>query len=326
MFTKNLKDIGLLQSPDNRGYPTEYLLARLRGRSVYLIKDWTPVLHATDPISNLPARYKGIITEHSIEEAWRYLFREFQWVYQQMNESLRNVFYLFFLYIELKTLFSCLRYKTKKGMRENLEKLLALSLLSEKVKTAIIKTETPVSVIEDVEETFNALSERFSGLKEVFIKSGLKEVEQKLTDLYLGYAVNLKVHSVIKGFFAYIIDARNIITIYKSLRWKVSPSFVQGGSTDIGEFREIIDRQDIKSLGRLIYKLTATVISEPTTPNITSPLLHGLMRFAKKKAKESLDIGFILNYLLRCHIKARNLSILLYGRGLERENISAELI
>jgi len=317
-----LKDIGLLQSPDNRGYPTEYLLARLRGRSVHLIKDWTSVIHAAEPMSNLSARY----TEHSIEEAWRYLLREFQWVYQQMNESLWDVFYLFFLYIELKTLFSCLRYKTKKGMGESVEKLLALSLLSEKVKTAIIKTESPVSVVEDVEDVFNALSKKFSGLKDVFIKSRFKGFEQKLTDLYLEYSVSLKVHPVINGFFAYIIDARNIITAYKSLRWKVSPSFVHGGSIDSSKFREIIDRQDIKTLGTLIYKLTGTVISEPTASNITATLLTGLMRFSKKKAKESLDMGFILNYLLRCYREARNLSILLQGRDIDREIIRGELI
>jgi vacuolar-type H+-ATPase subunit C/Vma6 len=326
MFTKNSKNRGLLQSPDNRGYPTEYLLARLRGRSVYLVKDWMPVLHATDPMDNLPTRYKALITEHSIEEVWRHLLRESRWVYHQMNEELRNVFYLFFLYTELKTLFSCLRYKTKKGVEENVEKLLALSLLSEKVKTAIVETESPVSVIEEVEDDFNALSERFRGLKEIFIKSGLKEFEQKLTDIYLEYAVSLRTHPVINGFFVYVIDARNIITVYKSLRWKTSPSFAYGGNLDEAGLGEIIDRQDIKTLGTLIYKLTDTITSEPTSLNITALLLNGLMRFSKKRAKEFLDIGFILNYLLRCHREARNLNIILHGRGMDREVIRGELI
>jgi vacuolar-type H+-ATPase subunit C/Vma6 len=50
------------------------------------------------------------------------------------------------------------------------------------------------------------------------------------------------------------------------------------------------------------------------------------MRFSKAKAREFPETGFVLYYLLRCHAEARNLSVILQGRGIDRELLRGELV
>ena len=87
----------LLESIEDRGYPFEYLLSRIRGRRSKLISDWNPLIYDIGSLEYLyPARYRGFVTEKSPEGIWKVLIREFRWVYTQMNEKLREIFCPFF--------------------------------------------------------------------------------------------------------------------------------------------------------------------------------------------------------------------------------------
>lgn len=65
--------------------------------------------------------------------------REYRWVYFQMNEGLRKIFYPFFLYTELRTLFLCLRRKNDKPAKWA-DELLETSLLSNGLKKVLAES------------------------------------------------------------------------------------------------------------------------------------------------------------------------------------------
>lgn len=323
---QRLKGIPILESRYG-GYPADYLLSRLRGRGAYLLKDLAPALHAEDPGEYLySTRYGGQLTEQPAQGVWMLLLKEFQWTFRQMDRAMREAFGPFFIYTELNTILKCLRYRTKKGTGERIERLLALSLLSRKLKGMLMGAETRVSLLDGIEGVFAALSERYRGLKEVYLHEGPLEAERRLSDVYLEETVREGLHPVIRGFFSYVIDSRNIITAYKCLRWGISPYFVSGGDVGRARLQRVVEGQDMMGVGSLIYKLTGKTPPELTPAGVSGSLLRGLMRFSKGKAREFPVTGFILYYLLRCHAEARNLSVILHGRGMDRELLRGELI
>src|SRR4030065_2720662 len=161
----------LLQSPEDRGYPGEYLLARLCGRRERFIKNWEVILLTDNPYEHLQSVQHGeMLRNHPAEDVWRRLAKEFIWVYMQMNNDLRMTFNPLFAYFEIKTLVSCFRYKIKKADKEAMESLLSYSLLSEKIKKILTGGMDMLPALEVIEGLF----EKHPGLIEIFSTSGLK--------------------------------------------------------------------------------------------------------------------------------------------------------
>lgn len=287
---------------EDRGYPTDYLLSRVRSRR---------------------ALYKNFIAGESPVEIWRHLLKEYRWIYIRMNGALRNIFRQFFLYSELRTIFMCLRYK--KGAYEKIEEPLCFSLLSDDLKELLRGDSDMMTAIGGVEGAFLSISDRFGGLKEMFMKDGSKGFEQALTNVYLENTSDSKLHHTIRDFFAYVIDSRNIVAVYKHLRWQMHdyPPIVSGGSVKEARLRRIFERQDISGITTLVQKLTGIMTD---ARNIENSLLKGVKRFLRKTAKDPLCIGVILNHLWRCYLETFDAGIALHGRDLDRDVIAAEMI
>ncbi|MDI6729327.1 MAG: V-type ATPase subunit [Thermodesulfovibrionales bacterium] len=263
---------------EDRGYPTDYLLSRVRSRRML---------------------YRNFIAGESPVEIWRRLLKEYRWIYIQMNETLRNIFQRFFIYFELRTIFMCLRYK--KGEYEKIEELLYFSLLSDDLKELLMGSDI-MTAIGGVGDAFLSISDRFVGLKETFIKDGLRGLEQELTNVYLENTIDSKLHHTIKDFFRYIIDSRNIIAVYKHIRWQMHdyPSFVNGGSVREARLRRIFERRDISGITTLVQKLTGIMTD---AGNIENSLLKRTTRFLRKAARDPLCIGVILDHLWKCYVE-----------------------
>lgn len=318
----------LLRKIENRGYPTEYLLSRIKGRRAYLITDWMAFLTALDPLEPLSSTYyKDLITDSKTEAIWRHLLREYNWVYFQMNRRLQGIFRPFFQFSELRTIFFSLRYKAGREDRK-MKELLNFSLLSEEFKNILRDSENVASAIKGIEYFFTSLSDRFKGIKEISLKEGLKNVERRLTSIYLEYMIDSRPHPVIKDFFIRIVDLRNIITLYKYLWWEIkeTPSFIIGGSISTERLMQVMDKRDIFEIGPIIKRLTGIKIEGPDTTNIENSLLKWIRRFMIRTGREPSGIGLLMDYLWRCYIEARNLGVILNGRDIDRETISAELI
>lgn len=317
----------LLKRFEDRGYPTDYILSRIRGKRALMVRDWDSLLAASSPIEYLSSRrYVTSAADRTPDGIWRYLLKEFGWVYSRMNRALLDLFRPFFLYSELRTMFICLRYAQRKESGK-IERLLSLSLLSENVKKIFRTGGDIAAVVKEIEGLFMSVSARFAGIGKI-IDTGLQEWEQQLTDRYLEYAAHSAINPQIKAFFINIVDARNILSLTKYLRLnpKVPPPFIRGGRISEEKFTAIAGEKDIFSIGPLLRELTGIQIVSPGAAEVENALYRNITRRLRKAARDPLDISVVLDYLWRCSIEARNLSILFHGGDTARDLLSAELI
>ena len=318
----------LLQTPPDRGYPTEYLLTRIRGRRSRLISDWKPLVFEAALQDYLASnRYHGFVRERTTDSIWRSLVREYRWVYTQMNEDLRRIFRPFFLYSELRTLFICLRHLTdpKSGKTED---ILDQSLLSDEVKQVLAGSTDRGSAIRDIEPFFLTLSPRFAGLTETLDRDGLRGVEQRLTNDYLEVIGEQRLHPIMKTFFARLIDSRNILSMYKYLRLEpqgARPQLLDGGTVTASRM-EAAAKEDLLGICSLVREFFGVRIDAPDPTKVETALYRGVSDYLKKEGREPFGIGPILHYLWKCSIEVMNLSVLLQGRDFERDLVTAELV
>ncbi len=317
----------LLKEIEEAGYPTEYLVARICGRSASLITDWSPLIFTPDPLASLPAaRYGGVAGKPS-DIAWRRLAQEYEWAYLQMDRKLRGIFRPFFTYGELRNLFLALRYKTMRD-DERIREVFLWSLLSEKVKTMISGREDVLAAVQGVENFLTTVSEKFSGLVEQFKREGLGAVEQHITDAYLERTGGLTLHPILRFFFTHLIDARNIMSLSKHLRWEMAspPPFIRGGGLSEPAFTRAVEKKNGGGVAALVKRLTGKTMVILSPADVENAILNGLTRLVRKAARTSSEVGLILEYLWRCLVEARNVSIILSGKDMDRAAVTRELV
>jgi len=321
-FSSDNKCTGLLEKTGNREYPTDYLLSRLRARRAALIKDYHLIASSNPPLDLLPSQYAKFFDGQSADGVWESLMKDLRWVYFQMNSRLQGIFRPLFFCYELRTIFICLRYRAA-NKNEEMERALSLSLLSDGLKDIMRSGDNISSVVEGLENTLEVLSEGFRGLAAIFAEKGHREAERALMNAYLEHIVAANIHPVMDFFFSYIIDMRNVVALYKHLRWDIKspPPFVHGGSIGEMKFKETLDKRMMPDIGPLIYKLTGAGIKHLNGTAIENTLLRGLTGQLRARGKDPLDIGLIIDYLWRRYLVARNLSTIIYGKGLGREAV-----
>ncbi len=328
MYTDWYRDKELLEEREEGGYPADYLLSRIRGKKVSLIRDWEPLVSGMAEIESLsPKRYGGFTSETSSAGIWKYLLAEYRWVYLQMERPLKDIFRPFFLYTELRTLFLCLRLRAA-GEDVKIEQILVRSLLSKKFRKALMQSADGQEMLEETERFFVPLSLRFGGLKDSYAKEGFRGVEQHLINRYLEYVMNSDLHPLIREFFSRLVDARNVIALYKHLRWELKdlPYFIEGGSIRASRLRGIHEREDISEVTSLIKALTGFTVQIPHPTGVENTLYRGMSRFLRKRGREISGVGLILEYLWRCSLEAMNLGIILHGKDMERDILREELV
>ena len=318
---------GLLRQGRERGYPMEYLLSRIRGRRSRLIRDWRSIVYDAAPGEFLAsAQYQGFVRERTAEGMWRALLREYGWVFGQMEEELRRVFAPYILYSELRTVFLCLRY-LHGDRAQKAGEVLGESLLADSVKNILRDGETSV-VVERLERQFCRLSPEFTGLASTYEQKGLREVEQHLTNSLLSTIIRTPLHPVMKEFFSRIIDARNILSLYKSLRLNAKDPavFMSGGTVAIERLKDLLEKDDIFEVITLIRQVSGITVAAPDTTQVEVALYRGITKYLHIEGRDPLGAALILDYLWRCSLEVMNLSLLLAGKDLEREEIAAELV
>jgi vacuolar-type H+-ATPase subunit C/Vma6 len=324
----NFQNSELLEVLEDRGYPIEYLLSRIRGRRAKLITDWKTFIYETSPLEALSSvKPRGAAVDRTPEGIWRNLLREYRWVYSQMNGALRQAFSPFFLYTELRTLFICLRH-IKERKAEGTGELLSASLLSGKVKEVLLTSEKIEHAIGRIERVFLSLSSSFGGLGTLLEEEGLRGVEQRLTNRYLVFVMSTKLHPLIRTFFSRVIDARNILGLYKALRMNAreKPEHIPGGDMTVERLNEFYERGDLLGVTAILRDASGIRVDTPDITKVETALYRGITRDLRKEGRDPLSVGLILDYLWRCSIEATNLSILVHTRDLERETVSAELV
>ncbi len=251
------------------------------------------------------------------------LLNEYRWIYIRMNRRLRETFRSFFVYLELRTIFICLRYM-KGGKTDDARNILQASLLSDGIKKALTQCADISSAVNEIEKAFLTLSDAFAGITDVYGREELKGFERELTVRYLVSTVRSGPDSLLKNFFVRIIDSRNIISLYKYLRLgpKSAPSFIPCGSIGESIFLTIIERKD----AAFVDRLAGTDHEGTGRLGVESALYRKMTIFLRKAGRDPLGIGPVLDYMWRISLETTNLSILHYGRDLERETVKGELV
>ncbi len=320
--------VDLLYNPSDPGYPAEYLLSRIKGRRSALINNWKTLVYEPDLFHSSSPLKQGVLRmEIAPDRIWADLMREYRWVYGQMNQRLRSIFYHYFLYAELRTICICLRHlrNKKEGI---IDEVLNESLLSDKMKGVFVHSSDLLNAVSGVERLFSAISIKFVGLTDIAQKDGLRGVEQFLTETYLAVVIGSKLDRLLRKFFSRLVDARNILSIYKYLRldYSESPSVLPGGSIAEKKLRELSAKDDIAAVGPMIRVLTGIKVERLEPTMVELALYKGMTRWLRMEGREPLGVGPILDYLWRCSIEAMNLSILYQGKDLERDIVAAELV
>ena len=318
----------LLLNPEDRGYPTVYLLSRIRGRRAGLLRDWKTLLYDAAPLDALlSSRSRGGVVEASPDAVWRRLMKEYRWVYGQMNGRLRELFGIFFLYAELRTICICLRQmKDRKSAR--LEELFGESLLSNELRTVCLSSTDSSTAIAGISRIFSRLSPVFADLPRSFAEEGLRGVERRLTNHFLEYAAQQKLHPLIKTFIVRMIDARNLIRLAVSVQQEVvsAPDFIAFGSLPMEQLVQIQQRKDLMAVDVLVRQYTGVKVELQDPSQIEHALYTATTQYLKQAGRDPLGVGTILDYLWRCSMEAMNLSILFYGKNVERDVIANELV
>jgi vacuolar-type H+-ATPase subunit C/Vma6 len=312
----------LLLGIKDRGYPSEYLVSRIRGKRAGLISDWSPLYFNGTPTEFLASsQYRGFVTDRSPEGVWRDLRREYRRIYSLMNKKLRNIFRPFFLYSELRTILISLRHiEGKKGERN--DDILLSSLLSAEIKKVLRESGDVATAVREIERCFLSLSAGFAGIAGIYAGEGLKGFEKEFTSRYLLLTAKGKLHPLMKEFFVRIIDARNIISLDKYIRLtsKTAPSLIPCGSINGPAFAGIIAKKDLAALIRLAGT------TDEGAGRIEQALYRKITGFLRKAGRDPLGIGPILDYLWRISLEVVNLSILYYGRDIDSETVRKELV
>jgi vacuolar-type H+-ATPase subunit C/Vma6 len=299
------------------GFPADYLLARVRGRRAALVSDW-PSLAA----SGLPAG----TTDESI---WRALLEEFEWLYRQMDRSLRRCFAPVFMLFELKTIVLCVRNKTVQRTAE-FERLLERSLLSDRLQQALRESPDVRSTVSAVVELLATVAPDLRALETDYAEEGLRGFENGLMRGYLAQVSATRMLPAIREFFAAFIDLRNLMILYKHLRWEIAGEavFIRGGTLEPSRFVQAAARKELAGLEALAQEVTGSkdVPAAASEGALETVLLRRMTQQLRKAGRESEDVGLILDYVWRSYVQARNLAVLHHAGDLEPETLERELI
>lgn len=270
----------VLKTMKNNEYPEEYLTVRL--------------------ISRLrKKRFANIFSEKVLQAA---LAEERRWLFFQMNSELRNFFFKVFVYFELKNIFNALRFRF--GGVPDYEDFLNNSLLSDEVKNSLVKGQEIIDIVDTLSCIFCKDGLLEMPLKEVYFKGGLKEVERHFILSFLSSAVRKSDDKVLKLFFGFKVDERNIITVYKALKWDIKTDLrlIDGGEISCALLYKILERKDAEGLLRLSEKFAGITSKGRYLEDI---LNEGFTNRLKKASKDVFGRILILYYIWKLQLEAR---------------------
>ena len=303
----------LLEEPLQRNYPEEYLIARIRGKRGRLIKDWETLFYAPD----IP----GLLRSSGYTSAgWSGLLKRYIWIYSEMNDSLRSCFWPYFVWIEFKTLFISLRY-IKAGYIEKAQDILKISLLSQEIKKLVVSRRDFDSTVKELAVLLGGFYKDFHAAEEIFLKKGLSGLEIFINNTLMEYLRFLKLHEPLRSFILYLIDMRNIINTYKSIKWNIPfQDFIGGGRISHRILEELKNKGSLTGVLDMVRSITGF------SGEVEDSLLKGLGRMLRKMSYEPDGKGLILYYLWCLYIENRNAGTILEGSAIERTLLRDEII
>ncbi len=274
-------------------------------------------------------RAHGLAPGASDERIWEALLKELAWVYTQMNRELREYLAPVFMLLELKTIVLCLRNRDG-GRISEIERLLTRTLLDDSLQRALRQeADVPASIT----AMLASGADRLSALREAgaaYAERGLRGFEDALMRGYLAHVVTTRLHPVIREFFRAFIDLRNLMILYKQLRWGIEEGgvFIEGGVLEVSRLAQAALRSEPGSLDELVKEATG-LKSVPAAANegaLETVLLGSLTQRLHHTTPDENTVALILDYIWRTYVHARNLAVLYHAGELGAAALERELI
>ena len=255
------------------------------------------------------------------------MLEEYGWVYGQTEGRLRKTVTPFFQYVELQTLFLCLRHQSVEQY-DRVNALLQQSLLSDGLRKRLLAPADMDSLISQVIAVLVELSDDFSGLGPIYQQKGLAGFEAAANRLFLEYAVASKLSPAVHGFFRQVIDHRNLLLLAKKVRWQVSEpaDFVPGGTIPPAKIERARTQGGLAAVIEL-FGLDMGGEGAGTSPELLDRLFWA--RHTKKMRLEGRGqepVGQVMSYLWQRYVVARHHSLLWHGRTMPRQKLLQEMI
>jgi vacuolar-type H+-ATPase subunit C/Vma6 len=271
----------------------------------------------------------GVPAEASDERIWGAFLREMQWLHGQMNAEMRHTFAPLFALFEIKTIVLCLRNRAIDRTAE-VKRLLRPSLLGERLREILLREKDVGAVVATFVETLAARAPAFRELQTLYAEQNLKGFENGLMRAFLEHLSRSPLNPALRRFFVDFTDLRNILLLYKRLRWEVGGDcrFIFGGSVQPSRLQELLARKDSAGLDVLLRILSdrKSVSVAASEGALETVLLRGLTKRLEKKEDRSEGVGCIAAYLWRAYAHARNLAVLHHGKDLDARTLERELI
>jgi hypothetical protein len=245
-----------------------------------------------------------------------------------MSRTLRTVFYPFFLSQEIRTIIICLRLKQARDPGAGIAEALSDSLLADEIKKLFLAGDDLPSALDGLEHVLAVIGNAPHGFRELSEAEGLSAVEVTIGDRLIQHCLQSAFNPVVRSVIESLIDMRNIITLWKHLRWSIaSPLHLQEGGRLSRSLMAALERKgDRDSTALLIEDFTGQHLPDPPPQCIESILYAGLSRQLQRGCRRGDDTALVLSCLWESAMECRNLGMLHRVRDSEREAFRKELV
>jgi hypothetical protein len=287
--------LDLLVTVRQEGYPTDYLLARLRART---------------------ESFAGRCPSGRGEEAWLELQKEYGWIFRQMNIGLRTELAPVFFYFELRNLFAALRFCAGAD-RDGLQTTLSASLLRSQVQIILKKDHTFPATLKELGNLLGRYGENFSRLEEVWRIGGLRSVETSILGGFFGIVQREKPPRAVRDFLRRLLERHNLLQLAKEQRWQLADSLLTA------DHPALVRRRLKHSLAELSRK-DPGIVDDPSL--LDTLLVRTLLRDCRRQARSSRTLAMFLAYLCSCWLTARDCGVRGLAHLLSEAQIETELV
>ena len=306
------------------GLPADCLLARIKGRRSFLVRDWDRLLLAPSPLATLAAAPWREVPADAADWAAQALQQEYYWTFARMDEELRHALAPFFWLAEVRTLAISLRLLH--GGRTNLDPLLHASLLANSIKRMLREADSGATALAGVAALLCGYDRRFAALQEIDRSEGPGALEAALYEISLQSLIRTPLQPQLRSYLVLLIDSRNLTTIAKRLRWRLETihPLLAGGSLPLPHLAELFARRDHAGLLHLAMRLGGQAPYSESA-DLEKVLYEAQRRVMRRLARAADGSGAILDYLWRCRNEAANIALLARLGTVESAAISEEL-
>ena len=319
---------GLLKKIDGDGYPGEFLVARLHGKSGGLFRNWEFLTAGDNPVELLRDTifYRFLMTGNP-DGAWHFLNHEYAWVYLRLDRRLRRIFEPYFVFWESNILVQTIRHIHNRKAEEGIARQLENSLLDQDIQMILKSGRDLQTVLERLEACFVAKAGILNGLKAAYGKHGILSLETFLREAVLSYVICRCSNPLLMTFFRHIVDFYNCMTLARNIRWEMmeAPSFIGGGTIEVEKLQRASLRKDMASIAK-IFPVRSPDEEIDSPVELERKLLSLITKLLRRLSRGRTVAGEILFYLWEQYRYTRNISLVLSTMPLRDETAREGLV